>query len=84
MSTTSSKSGAFLLEAESRKNTFQGYFDKEDHIDNQQDMVNQGFMKFSTTDRKTVMLDDTGMNEVIVAENEIVDKQIVRFGLPCF
>ena len=76
MSTTSSRGGAFLLEAASRKNTIQEFYDQEDHIDDQLDMVNQGFMKPFSSDRKTVMADENGVNEIIIEGHEIVNTQI--------
>ena len=78
MSTTSSRGGAFLLEAASRKNTIQEFYEEE-HIDDQLDMVNQGFMKPFSSDRKTVMADENGVNEIIIEGHEIVNTQIKRW-----
>lgn len=76
LSTTSSRGGAFLLEAASRKGTINEYFDNTDMIEEQMDMVNNGFMKPFSSDRKTVMADEKGMNEIIIEGHEIVNKQI--------
>ena len=76
LSTTSSRGGAFLLEAASRKGTINEYFADDQMIDEQMDLVNNGFMKPFSTDRKTVMADEKGMNEIIIEGHEIVNKQI--------
>ena len=67
LSTTSSKGGAFLSGGLERKNTINDFLlDDPDYVASQEALEDDGYMKPFSSDRKTVIADDTGLNEIII------------------
>ena len=70
LSTTSSKGGAFLSGGLERKNTINDFLlDDPDYVASQEALEDDGYMKPFSSDRKTVIADDTGLNEIIIEGN---------------
>ena len=77
-SKTSSRGGAFLMETQ-RKDTINDFLNEDpDYVTSQSLMESEGYMKPFSSDRKTVIADENGLNEIIIEGKEVNNTTIVK------